>query len=150
MAYIRNFNQADWFFNPGKVPGGLEPTGAAAPALPGSPAAKPAPAPPVVAPPSAPTLPGPASGPQAATPAPASEPAEESEKAEAPPILETKGGSNTPIGLYILGGVGVLVLGIFLYKKFAGDDEEEVGEVNKPTPALEARPVTANRKKNRK
>jgi len=154
MAYIRNFNQADWFFNPGKVPGGLEPTGAAAPSLltpKGAPSAPPkaAPsAPPKSAPsgpaPLAPVSPAPpAAAPSGPAPAEseAASPAEAPDATEKVPVLETKG---TPIGLYILGGVGVLVLGIFLYKKFGGGEE---ASEEKAAPALESKPVAAKRKK---
>lgn len=148
MAYIRTLNQADWFFNPGKTPGGLEPTGAAAPALPGSPAPAPPP----------PPAPSPA-------PTPAPDEAEEGEEASsgapaktaAPPVLEKKG---APIGLYFLGGAAVLAVGIFLYKKFGGSDDSS-DDVEAEVEIVETRPSepettittaapSARRKKNRK
>lgn len=143
MAYIRSLNQADWFFNPGKTPGGLEPTGAAAPALPGSPApAAPPPAP-------APTPDEVEEGEEASSDAPT--------KTAAPPVLEKKG---APIGLYLLGGAAVLAVGIFLYKKFGGSDDSS-DDVEAEVEMVETRPSesettitttapSARRKKNRK
>jgi len=123
MAYIRNFQQADWFFNTGQVPGGLEPTGAAAPALPGAPAQAP------IAPEEV-------------------EEVDVDEEVEVP-VLESK---KSPVGLYILGGVGVLVLGIFLYKKFTKETEEVVSAPALGLTSQENLPavVASRRKKKRK
>lgn len=142
MAYIRTLNQADWFFNPGKTPGGLEPTGAAAPPLPGAPGAAPPPATTATAP--APAASEPEEAETDETPSPSAK--------SAPPVLERK--KSTPFGLYLLGGVALAVIGVILYKKFGGDDDAVVAEAQEPEPAVtasEAAPLVAvSRKKKRK
>jgi hypothetical protein len=111
--------------------------------LPGAPGAKaPAPAP---APASAPAPPAAESEDEA------DEPAATPEKTAAPPVLEKK--KSTPIGLYLLGGIALAVVGVILYKKFGGGDDEEI-EAEAPAPierteVIETTAPLANRKKKR-
>lgn len=101
MAYIRNLSQADWFFNP---------TSETVPANPSTTSA-PAATPPTMDP--------------AQVPNATSEPMEveeEKEEVEVPVIDAPK----SSIGWYLLGGVGVIILGTILYKKFMTPELEEV------------------------
>jgi hypothetical protein len=54
------------------------------------------------------------------------------------------------MALYLLGGVGLLVVGFILYKKFGGEKEETLEQaVELPAPAP-APAITSSRKKKRK
>ena len=158
MTYIRSLSQADWFFKPeGDLrPGGLTslpsappPTAAGAPAdmLPPPIAPVAAGGPPVAPPTGAPPVPAAITASSPATPtgaAPSAEPTEPESEEEIPALEE----GGPPYGMYLLGGLGALVIGIFLYKKYGKKEVKVVKKVK--VPAMKMTRVTTTTESTKK